>query len=174
MDHFIRPLAHASLSDTMSDETRPLSLVALALFEIILSICLAIPPICHRGLFLFSSLLGLYCHIITSTTGHPRTDWALALSITPQLGKAFDLLLLVDAEKSLRRCCNLANDPSQLSIFGKLCWSFEVVHTPRGVGWNWETPFICYNGSRTRRYRDCLNKNLRYMSVLKFILLIME
>ena len=139
----------------MRSETHSLSLLAVALFEVILSISLAFPPVRHRGTILSFLLFGLYCYIVQSTTGYPKTDWALALSITPQLGKAFDLLLLVDAEKTLTRNCDSKVHPDRVPFWKKLCWSIEIVHTPRGVGWNWETPYICYSGCETRRYCDC-------------------
>ena len=135
----------------MNRGTRPLSLPILALFETVLSISLAVPPIRYRGCLIFSFLLGLYVYIVRSSTGNQSADWALGLSLTPQLGKAFYLLLLVEAEKSLRRNDELRLDPSRFPLRRKLCWSLELVHTPRGVGWNWETPYICYSGTSNRR-----------------------
>lgn len=139
----------------MRSEAYPLSFLALALFETILSVSLAIPPFRLRGFVLLSLLSGLYYHIIQSTAGDPRTDWLLALSITPQLGKALDVLLLVDAEETLRKSGDLEIHPNRLPFWKKLCWSVEVIHTPRGVGWNWETPYICYSGCGTRKYFNC-------------------
>ena len=128
----------------------PLSLPVLALFEVVLSLSLVVPPIRYRGCILFSLLLGLYVHIVRSSTGNQGGDWALGLSITPQLGKAFHLLLLVDAEKELRRKQELKLDPNHFSFLRRLYWALELVHTPRGVGWNWETPYISYSGTASR------------------------
>lgn len=148
----------------MRSEAEPLSFLALALFETILSVSLAIPPLRLRGFFLLSLLSGLCYHILQSTTGDPRTDWLLALSITPQMGKALDVLWLVDAEKTLRKHGDLEVHPNRLPFWQKLCWSVEVIHTPRGVGWNWETPYICYSDCGTRRY---LNYSVTSISVYK-------
>ena len=134
----------------MNSEAPPLSLPMLALFEVVLSVSLFVPPIRYRGCLLFSLLLGLYVCIVGSSTGNQSTDWALGLSTTTQMGKAFYLLLLVDAEKELRRKHERRLDPTQFPFWRRLCWSFELVHTPRGVGWNWETPYICYSATASR------------------------
>lgn len=91
----------------MTSEAYPLSFLPLALFETILSVSLAIPPFRLRGFVLLLLLSGLFYYISQSTTGDLRTDWLLALSITPQLGKVLDMLLLVNAEKILRKSGDL-------------------------------------------------------------------
>ena len=141
------------------DEAQPFPFLTLALFEFVLSISLAIPNFHYRGLFIVLLLLGLYIRMILSSTGSPKTDWSLALSITPQLGKALDMLILTDAEATLRKEGDSTVHPNELPLWKKMCWSFEIINTPRGVGWNWEIPYICYSGCASRKYHECHPKH---------------
>ncbi|KAI9879021.1 MAG: hypothetical protein M1830_009820 [Pleopsidium flavum] len=131
--------------------TRPLSIPVLLLFEALLFIPLLFSPFTLRGHLFFPVLLALYIHLVTSTTGSPATDWSLVLAITPQLFKASDVLLLTDAERDLRWTGHEDENPADYNFRKKLAWAIELVNTPRGVGWNWEVPYICYVGTSSRR-----------------------
>lgn len=136
----------------MEDERQPFPVAAFVAFELLLSIPLALPlgqpP--RLGFFLMLSLL--YFNIITSTTGTPSGDWSLGLAITPQLLKALDMFVLNRAEAVFRRNDALDADPAALSFWKKLGWASELIHTPRGVGWNWEIPYVCYVDTESRRF----------------------
>ena len=141
------------------DEAQPFPFLTLALFELVLSISLPIPKFRFRGLFLVMLLFSLYIRIILSSTRSSKSDWSLALSITPQLGKAIDMLILTNAESMLRKKGDSTVHPNEFPLWKKMCWSFENLNTPRGVGWNWETPYICYSGCASRKYHECYPKH---------------
>jgi hypothetical protein len=136
----------------MEGERQPFPLAAFVAFELLLSIPLALSlsQLTRLGFFLVLSLL--YFNIITSTTGTPSGDWSLGLAITPQLLKALDMFVLNRAEAEFRRNDALNADPAALSFWKKLGWASELIHTPRGVGWNWEIPYVCYVDTESRRF----------------------
>ena len=134
----------------MQRNPHPFPLPIFIAFETLLFLPLLLRPFPLRGYLVFPVLLALYCRIVTSTTGDAASDWSLALAITPQLLKALDVLLLTDAERSLRRLDELEEDPESFGPLKKLCWAFELMATPRGIGWNWEVPYVCYAGTESR------------------------
>jgi hypothetical protein len=136
----------------MLEQRRHFSLSAFISFEILLSLPLALPLGQHARFGFFLVLGLLYLNLITSTTGTPSGDWALGLAITPQLVKALDMFILHRAEAVFRRNEALHVDPATLPFYKKLAWASELIHTPRGVNWNWEIPFICYVGTESRRF----------------------
>lgn len=136
----------------MQTNSHPFHLSTFILFEILLFLPLLFRPFPLRGFLVFPVLFALYCRIVTSTTGNAASDWSLALAITPQLLKALDVLLLTNAERSLRRLDALEENPEAFGTLRKSCWAFELMTTPRGVGWNWEIPYICYAGTESRGY----------------------
>ncbi len=141
----------------MRNEAQPFSLSTLILFEVLLFVPLLFRPSRYRGLVFFPLLFALYYRIINSTTGSAPSDWSLALAITPQLFKVLDVLVLTNAEKELRRVDALEKNPEAFGAWRKLCWAVELINTPRGVGWNWEVPYICYVGTASRGYPTLLS-----------------
>lgn len=136
----------------MLERRQPFSLPVFISFEILLSLPLALPLGQHARFGFFLVLCLLYLNLITSTTGNPSGDWALGLAITPQLFKALDTFVLHRAEAVFRRNDALNVDPTNLPFGKKLAWASELIHTPRGVNWNWENPYICYVGTESRRF----------------------
>lgn len=134
----------------MKGETSSSPVSAFILFEVFLVVPLLFNPVRFRGFVSFSILLALFYQIIMSTTGSHITDWSIGLTITPHLLKALDVLLMTDAERSLRRNEALEDDPAAFGLFTKTCWAFELIHNSRGVGWNWEVPYVCYTGTESR------------------------
>lgn len=137
----------------MQKNSHPSPIPIFFLFEILLFLPLIFRRFPLRGFLVFPVLLALYCRIIASTTGNAASDWSLALAVTPQLLQALDVLLLTNAERSLRRLDALEENPEAFGIFRKSCWALGLMTTPRGVGWNWEVPYICYAGTGSRGYR---------------------
>ena len=137
--------------------THPFSLQIFILYEIFLFLPLTLPPFPYRGHIFFPILLLLFLRLITSTTQTPAYNWCIGLAVPTQLLKAFDILILTNAEKDCQRNKDHGEDPETFGMFRKLGWSFELVSTPRGVGWNWEVPYICYAGTETRRYEELLH-----------------
>lgn len=138
----------------MQQNPHPFSLPLFILFETLLVLPLLFRPFPLRGFLVFPVLFALYCRITTSSTYHAASDWSLALAITPQVLRALDVLLLTDAERSLRRLDELEEDPAAFGTWRKFCWAVELMITPRGIGWNWEVPYICYAGTGSRGYRS--------------------
>ena len=136
----------------MLERRRPFSLLVFVSFEILLSLPLALTLGQHARFGFFLVLCLLYVSLITSTTGTPSGDWSLSLAITAQLLKALDMFVLHRAEATFRRNDALHIDPATLSFGKKLAWASELIHTPRGVNWNWEIPYICYVGTESRRF----------------------
>jgi len=135
----------------MRDQRPSISSPAFIMFEVLLSLPLALTLGRHARLGFFLVLCVLYWNIITSTTGTPVGDWSVGLSITPQLLKALDMFLLHQAETDFRRN-DILVDPATMTFGRKLAWATELIHTPRGVNWNWEIPYICYVGTESRRF----------------------
>lgn len=133
------------------DQRQPLPIWAFLSFEILLSLPLTLNQGQRTRFAIFLVLCLLYHTIITATTGTPSGDWSLGLAITPQLLKALDVFVLNRAEDCFRRRDALHTDPASLGFFKKLVWATELMHTPRGVNWNWEVPYICYIGTQSRR-----------------------
>lgn len=136
----------------MEGERQPFPLAVFVAFEFLLSIPLALPLGQPARLGFFLVLCLLYFNIITSTTGTPSGDWSLGLAITPQLLKALDTYVFNRAEEVFRRNDALDADPAAFSFWKKLGWATELIHTPRGVGWNWEIPYVSYVDSESRRF----------------------
>lgn len=128
------------------------SLFYLVIFEVLLFFPLCLRPFYCRALVFFPVLCAAYYLVITSSSlGSAPADWSLALAITPQLLKALDIWVLTNAEKELRRVDSLSEDPVTFGTWKKVYWAIELISTPRGVGWNWEVPYVCYTGTSSRR-----------------------
>lgn len=131
---------------------RPLSPVEIIAFELLLFLPLLLPPSLARRILVFPVLGVLFYRVVTSTTLSPALDWSIPLALTPQLLKAFDVYVLNNAEADFRRTGPENHmDPRQFGLRKKLIWAFELINTPRGVGWNWEVPYVCYVGTESRR-----------------------
>ena len=130
---------------------QPLSLFDVFAFQVLLFFPLCLRPFHGRALVFFPLLCAIYHRLVTSSLGDAPLDWSLALALTPQLIKALDVWVLTDAERELRRVDALHEDPVKFDIWKKIAWAVELVSTPRGVGWNWEVPYVCYAGTTSRR-----------------------
>lgn len=135
----------------MKPAFQPLSFLDLFAFQVLLFFPLCLRPFHGRALVFFPPLCAVYYRLITASLGDTPLDWSLALALTPQLIKALDIWVLTDAEGELRRVNALREDPATFDIWKKTAWAFELVSTPRGVGWNWEVPYVCYAGTTSRR-----------------------
>ncbi|KAK8131990.1 hypothetical protein PG999_000163 [Apiospora kogelbergensis] len=129
----------------------------LLLFQVILTVTPILPHGQHNSFWLasFVILASLYLRILQSSAGSPSADWGLALAITPQLGKAFDFFVLHPTETRQLREHKSHQDQARsngvASWAKKFLLSMEMIHTPRGVGWNWEIPYVCYVGTESKR-----------------------
>lgn len=128
-----------------------LPILHLIVFEVLLFFPLCIRPFHGRALVFFPLLCAVYGWIITSSLGNPSSDWSIGLAITPQLLKALDVWVLTNAEIELRRVDSVNDNPVDFGFGKKIGWAIELISTPRGVGWNWEIPYICYTGTASRR-----------------------
>ncbi|KAK8104723.1 uncharacterized protein PG998_011756 [Apiospora kogelbergensis] len=129
----------------------------LLLFQVILTVTPILPHGQHNSFWLasFVILASLYLRILQSSAGSPSADWGLALAITPQLGKAFDFFVLHPTETRQLREHKSHQDQARsngvASWAKKFLLSMEMIHTPRGVGWNWEIPYVCYIGTESKK-----------------------
>lgn len=135
----------------MKHGSNPSPILHIIIFEVLLFFPLCIPPFSGRALVFFPLLCAVYCCIITSSLGNPSSDWSLALAITPQLLKALDVWVLTNAEIELRRVDSVNDNSIDFGFGKKIWWAIELISIPRGVGWNWEMPYICYTGTASRR-----------------------
>lgn len=135
----------------MHREFQPVSLVQLVIFQVLLFLPLCLRPFHGRALVFFPLLCTVYYRLATSSLGSAPLDWSLTLAITAQLLKALDVWVLTNAESDLRRTHSVSEDPVNFTIWNKVCWAVELISTPRGVGWNWEVPYVCYTGTTSRR-----------------------
>ncbi|KAI9836331.1 MAG: hypothetical protein M1837_003398 [Sclerophora amabilis] len=127
------------------------SMFDLVAFEVIFLTPLILPPFPFRGVIFFSLLTVCYAGIVRSTTGEPLFDWCLGLSTTTQMFKSSDLLILSDPERDFWQNGKQSGDALQLGPWEKTKWAAELAYSPRGVGWNWEIPYISYSGTKSRR-----------------------
>lgn len=144
---------HFGVRPAMDD----LNLVPIAILLITFQLSLILPLIlsaaAHLRYAAFVCLAVQYILIITTTTGNASLDWGLGLAITPQLLKGLELFLIcTPAEVHYVRDPSHTPKQQSLTLKQKLEWVLELVYAPRGIGWNWEVPYICYAATGTRKY----------------------
>lgn len=123
-------------------------------FQILFSVSLALPKHLGRSTY-FMILCGLYVYLVRHTTHSPLCDFSLGLQMTVQLGRAIDFLLLTDPDQAFFKIDHgggTSTHSDSPTLSQRVLRSFDLMHSPRGIGWNWEVPHVSYAGCHSKRY----------------------
>ncbi|KAG6835667.1 hypothetical protein H0H93_015926 [Arthromyces matolae] len=91
------------------------------------------------ALFLGFSLLSYQG--LQYTTGDKLQDYSMGSTIGGQFFTALHLLLLVDPIKQYRHVRD-TDDPRTRPLLKRVYWTGCIIHSPRGIGWNYQVGLI--------------------------------
>ncbi|KAG5714972.1 hypothetical protein E4T56_gene5371 [Termitomyces sp. T112] len=109
--------------------------------DILLALALAL-DLPKRTRVAFFVVFALVCYQgLQYTTGDKMQDYSMGSTIGGQFFTALHLLLLAEPIRHYRHFSD-HDDPSTRSLFKKVYWTACIIHSPRGIGWNYQTPYV--------------------------------
>ncbi|KAG6908488.1 hypothetical protein DXG01_004422 [Tephrocybe rancida] len=128
------------MSDLSSRPSFPI-LTFLVLPDILLALVLAL-DLSKKTRICFFIGFALICYkSLQHTTGDKFTDYSMGTTVGGQFFTALHLLLFVRPLREYRHLED-KDDPRKKSLIRRVYWSGCVIHSPRGVGWNYQIPNI--------------------------------
>jgi len=121
--------------------------------QLTLSLPHLLPPHPYIRYTAFVCLIVQYVVLVGTNSGNSTLEWGIGLATTPQLLKGLVLFIIhAPATAFHRRHCNDIRVRKRVALWDRLQWIFELVYAPRGIGWNWEIPYIYYGGADSKTY----------------------
>ncbi|KAH7870920.1 membrane bound O-acyl transferase family-domain-containing protein [Lentinula edodes] len=84
------------------------------------------------ALFSYVCISGVLC-----TTGDRMQDYSIGSTLGGQFFTAAHLLLFAEPLAHYRHCAD-KDDPRNKTLWRRMLWSLCIVHSPRGIGWNYQ------------------------------------
>lgn len=90
---------------------------------------------------LFFALFSYVCFSgVLCTTGDRMQDYSIGSTLGGQFFTATHLLLFAEPLAHYRHCAD-KDDPRNKTLWRRMLWSLCIVHSPRGIGWNYQVCF---------------------------------
>ncbi|KAF2014335.1 hypothetical protein BU24DRAFT_492988 [Aaosphaeria arxii CBS 175.79] len=161
----------------MTPSSMMLSVALMVSFQLTLTLpLLLLPENRPVRMVVIVLLVFQYVNLVNTSSGDAAMNWGLGLAITPQLLKGFEIYITHTPASEHFHRIRLRDEPVDGSngsngLSERLLWALELVYTPRGIGWNWEIPYVCYIGTESKSaYLASRIKRIALFSVMLFAL----
>ncbi|KAF8065364.1 membrane bound O-acyl transferase family-domain-containing protein [Lyophyllum atratum] len=126
-----------------SDEGRPPFpfLTFLVVPDILLAFALALDLSKRTRLISFVAFAWVCYEGLLYTTGDKMQDYSMGSTIGGQFFTALHLLLIVEPIRQFRHSTDV-DDPRTRPLLKRVYWAGCIIHSPRGIGWNYQTPHV--------------------------------
>ncbi|PPQ75608.1 hypothetical protein CVT24_010927 [Panaeolus cyanescens] len=112
--------------------------------------------------------------VFFTTTGDPQGDMGLGGGMGTFLLIGGDFLLLNNPQKDLYRVCDGERYRSKHkpSLPARVQWALDLIFSPRGVGWNFEPPFILEKRKAMKTGEKASRSSFMIEQLIRLLLLV--